>query len=171
MGRDGYTGLAVLAASLALFWATLGLERHPMVPVGPAFYPRIVLGICALMALVLVVMDLGRLGTRLRGYDKSVLPAHDSVTPAKAGAQSPNYRLVLLCFAIFTAYVVLLPYLGFRLSTFLFLMAMPVALERPATRRRWIVVLIVAVVATLVVYYLFEQYLHVLMPRGRWTGF
>jgi putative tricarboxylic transport membrane protein len=156
VGRDGYTGLAVLAASLGLFWATLGLERHPMVPVGPAFYPRIVLGICAVMALVLVVMD-WRLGTRLRGYDKSVTPA--------------NYRLVLVCFAIFTAYVVLLPYLGFRLSTFVFLLAMPVALERPAGRRRWIVVVVLALIATFVVYYVFEQYLHVLMPRGRWTGF
>ena len=154
MGRDGYTGLAVLAASLALFWATLGLERHAMVPVGPAFYPRIVLGVCAVLALVLVVMDLRR-----------------AVTPAKAGGQSPNYRLVAVCFAIFTAYVVLLPYVGFRLSTFLFLLAMPVALERPANRRRWIVVAVVAAVATIAVYFLFEQYLHVLMPRGRWTGF
>ena len=173
MGRDGYTGLAVLAASLALFWATLGLERHPMVPVGPAFYPRIVLGVCAVLALVLVVMDVwGRrkLGPRLRGGDDS-RGSDGHVVPAKAGIQAPNYALVLVCFAIFTVYVVLLPYLGFRLSTFLFLLAMPMALERPKDRRRWVVMAVVAVVATLAVYYLFEHYLHVLLPRGRWSGF
>ena len=155
MGRDGYTGLAVLAASLALFWGTLGLERHPMVPVGPAFYPQIVLGVTAVMALVLIVSSF--------------------VVPAKAGARSaspqPNYALVLAAFAVFLLYAVALPYLGFRLSTFLFLLAMPVVLERPADRRRWILVLGVAIAGTLATYFLFEGYLHVLMPRGRWTGF
>ena len=125
-----------------------------MVPVGPAFYPRIVLGITAMFSLALIVGDLWWKRKR----------APDAGTP-------PNYALVVLAFGIFAAYVVLLPYLGFRLSTFLFLLAMPVALERPANARRWIVVVIVALVATVAVYYLFEQYLHVLMPRGRWTGF
>ena len=169
MGRDGYTGLVVLAASLALFWGTLGLERHPMVPVGPAFYPRIVLGIVAVMALALVVMDFWgrrRLGPRLRGGDDA-----QGVVPAQAGTQSPNYVLVVSAFAIFTLYVVALPYLGFRLSTLLFLVAMPVALEPPAGLRRWAIVLALALVATLVTHYVFEHYLHVLLPRGRWTSF
>jgi hypothetical protein len=153
VGRDRYTGLAVLAASLALFWATLGLERHPMVPVGPAFYPRIVLGITALMALALIVSP-SPLGEGRGG-----------------GVVRPNYLLVLIAFAIFTLYVFALPYLGFRLATFIFLVAMPVALERPASVRRWIVVLVLAVVATFVTHLVFERYLHVLLPRGRWTSF
>jgi putative tricarboxylic transport membrane protein len=87
------------------------------------------------------------------------------------GAPPPNYALVLLCFAIFTVYVVAMPYLGFRLSTLLFLLAMPVALERPTSMRRWIIVLVLAIVATFATHLLFERYLHVLLPRGRWTGF
>jgi hypothetical protein len=157
VGRDGYTGLAVLAASLALFWATLGLERHPMVPVGPGFYPRIVLGLTALFALGLVVADV--LGRRRR-------PAAPPQAPVPR-----NYRLVAAAFGLFGAYVLALPWVGFRLATLGFLLAMPVVLERPATRRRWIVVAVLAAVATAVVYLVFERYLHVLLPRGRWTGF
>ena len=37
IGRDGIAGLAVAAASLVLFWITLGLERNPLVPSGPGF--------------------------------------------------------------------------------------------------------------------------------------
>ena len=170
MGRNTITGLAVLAASLAFFWGTLGLERHPMVPVGPAFYPRIVLGVTALMALALVVMDVwGRLGPGLRRGDDGV--GRGEVAPAKAGAHSPNYGLVVACFAVFSAYVIALPGLGFRLSTFAFLLALPVVMERPVHSRRWIAVVVLAAVATVVTYYVFEQYLHVLLPRGRWTGF
>ena len=176
MGRDGYTGLVVLAASLALFWGTLGLERHPMVPVGPAFYPRIVLGVVAVMALALVLMDVWgrwrRSGTGLRRHGEvRTAPGAPVVTPAQAGAQAPNYVLVVIAFAIFTLYVVALPYLGFRLSTFLFLIAMPVALEPPGGPRRWITVLVLALVTTFVAHYGFEHYLLVLLPRGRWTSF
>lgn len=155
MGRDGYTGLAVLAASLGLFWATLGLERHPMVPVGPGFYPRIVLGITALMALALVAADL--LGGRRAS--------------APTAGPGPNYRLVAVVFGIFGIYVLALPWLGFRLATLLFLLAMPAALEPPRSPRRWITIAVLAVIATAATYFVFERYLHVLLPRGRWTGF
>ena len=158
MGRDAITGLVILAASLFLFWTTLGLERHPLVPVGPEFYPQLVLGVTALLALLLVVSDI--------------------VTHRRRRAAAPvpgvraNYRLVVIAFAIFTVYVITLPYLGFRLATFAFLIAMPLALEPPrGSRRRWVVVLVVSVVATLVTHLVFENYLHVLLPRGRWTGF
>ena len=160
MGRDGYTGLAVLAASLALFWGTLGLERHPMLPVGPGFYPRIVLAITALFALWLVGADL--VGRRRQA------PA----APVAARAGHPaNYFLVVVAFITFAAYTLLLPWLGFRLATLAFLVALPGLLERPREPRRWALIAVVAIVATVVVYYVFEHYLHVLLPRGRWTGF
>lgn len=160
MGRDGVTGLVVLATSLFLFWATLGLERHPLVPVGPEFYPQLVLGTTAFLALLLVVSDL--IAHRRAGV----------VTPPAGSAARANYTLVVIAFAIFAIYVIALPYLGFRVATFAFLLAMPLALQ-PArgVRRRWIVVFVVALVATIVIYLAFESYLQVLLPRGRWTGF
>jgi hypothetical protein len=156
VGRDGYTGFVILAASLGLIWATLGLERHPMVPVGPGFYPRIVLGITAVMALALLVRDL--------------LARRGAGRPPRSG-EPPAHGLVAATFATFGAYLLALPWLGFRVATFLFLLAMPVILEPPRTRRRWIVVLVLAAVATAATYVVFERYLYVLLPRGRWTGF
>ena len=50
MGRDAITGLVIFVTSLFLYWATLGLKRHPLVPVGPEFYPRLVLGVTAFLA-------------------------------------------------------------------------------------------------------------------------
>ena len=160
MGRDTITGLVVFAASLFLFWATLGLERHPLVPVGPEFYPQLVLGTTGFLALLLVVSDV--IARRRAG-----------VTTAPTVSTVPaNYMLVAVAFAIFAIYVIALPYLGFRVATFAFLLALPLALERPrGVRRRWIVVFTVALVATVVIYLAFDSYLQVLLPRGRWTGF
>jgi putative tricarboxylic transport membrane protein len=152
MSRDGITGLAVLAASLVLFGLTLELKPSPLVPIGPGFYPRIVLGLTAVLAAALLVFDLvGEKQAR--------------------EAQAINLGLVLAVFAIFGLYVGALPLLGFRLSTLLFVAALQTALDFPGSRRACIVVAVTALVTTAVTYIVFEHYLHVLLPRGRWTGF
>jgi hypothetical protein len=55
LSRDGGAGLAVLGARLVIFWRTLGLKGNPRVPNGPGFYPRIVRGLTAVLALRRVV--------------------------------------------------------------------------------------------------------------------
>ena len=159
MGRDGVTGLVVLAASLFLFWATLGLQKHPLVPVGPEFYPRLVLGVTAAMAALLVAIDVIAHRKRRRAG------------AATAPAEPRNYALVVLSFAIFAVYALSLPWIGFRVATLLFLLVLPAVLERPRGTRRWVAIGLMAVVGTAVTYYVFDGYLHVLLPRGRWTGF
>lgn len=156
MGRDGIAGLVCLVTSLSLFAATIGLpEASLLVPVGPGFYPRIVLGITAVLSAILVVTDfMGR-----------------ADRPAKTPGAPANYRLVLLTFAIIGVYVGLLPSLGFRIATFAFVSVLQVALEPPRNRNSWLRVVIVASFTTLVTYLVFESYLSVLLPRGRWTDF
>jgi hypothetical protein len=153
LSRDGWAGLAVLAASLFLFWLTLGLRDSPLVPIGPGFYPRIVLGLTAALALALVVSDL--LDRRRR-------------KPDAAGA---NYAAVGLHFALFALYVLAMPGLGFRLATAAYLAAANAFLDWPKGTKGWIRVFALALIATAVVYFIFERYLFVLLPRGRWTGF
>ena len=152
LSKDGRTGLVALAASLVLLGFTIGLRDNPLVPIGPGFYPRIVLGLTAALAVALVVFDF--------------LAARKA--PAAAGA---NHLLVLVVFVIVGLYVGLLPFLGFRLSTLLFVPALQVALEFPKDRKGWITVGVTALVTTAAAYLLFERYLSVLLPRGRWTGF
>jgi hypothetical protein len=152
VSRDGITGLAVLAASLVLFGLTLELKQNPLVPIGPGFYPRIVLGITAVLAAALVVFDF--LGAKQARKTAAI-----------------NYGLVLAVFAVFGLYVGALPFVGFRLSTFVFVAALQAVLDFPRSKKDWIVVGVTALVTTAVTYIVFEHYLHVLLPRGRWTDF
>ena len=152
LSKDGWTGLATLAASLLLFALTLDLKPSPLVPIGPGFYPRIVLGITAVLAAALVLFD-------------CLAPA-----PSRT-SEGANYALVLTVFVAFGVYVGALPYLGFRISTLLFMAALQSMLDPPKTRRAWIVVGVTALVTTAVCYIVFERYLQVLLPRGRWTDF
>src|SRR5262252_5877432 len=131
IGRDGITGLVVFAASFVLFYLTLDLKPSPLVPIGPGFYPRIVLGITAILSATLIVQDL--LARR---------------RVERAAGERPNYALVVSCFAVFGLYVGLLPWLGFRIATFAFVAALQALLDPPRGKRRWLVVLATALITT-----------------------
>ena len=157
IGRDGIAGLILLAISLVLLVQSFQLPSLPIVPVGPGFYPAIVLSFMAAASALLVLQDIIKLRT-----------------PAVAGAGDPprrNYRLVVIAFAIVGAYVALLPLLGFRVATVLFVGTLQAALGRPQTARQWIVLAAIALGTAAVSYVVFERYLLVLLPRGAWTGF
>ena len=151
LSKDGWTGLAVLTASLILFGLTLGLRDNPLVPIGPGFYPRIVLGITAVLS----------------GW----VLMHSLWQPARPAKAAENYRLVAIVFAIFFLYVGALPFLGFRIATLLFVAGLQSTLEPPRDAKGWLVVGATALITTVVSYVLFERYLQVLLPRGRWTDF
>jgi hypothetical protein len=153
LSRDGWGGLVVFATSLSLFWATLGLHENPLVPIGPGFYPRIVLGITILLSLWLVVGD---------------LRAKKEEAGKKEGL---NYGLVVLQFAIFGAYVGILHFLGFRIATALYVAAANGVLDPPRGGKGWARVLVLAVLTAFLSHLIFEHYLLVLLPRGSWTGF
>ena len=155
IGRDGIAALVVLVASAALFALTLSLRDNPFVPIGPGFYPRVVLGVTAVLALALLVSDV----VQRRGR-------------APVSPRPPSgYRRVALLFAVFGIYVATLPLLGFRLASFAFLVVAQCTIDAPGDRRRWIALVGVALVTTVIAYLVFERYLSVLLPRGRWTGF
>ena len=156
LSRDGWGGLAVLAASLLLFWGTLGLKDNPLVPIGPGFYPRIVLGITAAFGLLLLVAD--------------VLSRPRKASGATAGA-APNYAAVAIHFAVFGLYALALPYLGFRIATFLYVAAASALMDPPHVARQWIRPALLGLLTAPATWLVFERYLSVLLPRGRWTDF
>ena len=153
MSRDGIAGLAVLAASLVLFALTLDLKTNPMVPVGPGFYPRIVLGLTAVLSLGLVVSDF--LGRNRR--------------PKEQPKQKFNYPLVAISFGVFALYCVALPNLGFRISTFAYVVASNLLLAPPRSAKGWAGAVVLGLATSFVTWLVFERYLSVLLPRGRWT--
>jgi hypothetical protein len=154
VSRDGIAGLAVLAASLVLFALTLDLKDNPMVPLGPGFYPRIVLGLTAVLSLGLVVSDLfGRRSAR------------------PASKQALNYPLVAMSFGVFALYCVALPGLGFRIATFAYVTAASALLAPPHGARGWAGAIVLGFLTAFVTWLIFERYLSVLLPRGRWTQF
>ena len=157
LGRDGIAGAICLALSLGLLVLTIGLPQPALVPVGPAFYPRIVLVAMAILSALLLAQDLA--ARRRLAADTA------------SDAPRPDYRLVAQSFAAFGAYVGLLPVVGYRVATVLFVAVLQALLDPPKTLRHWLRIAAIAVGTSIITHVVFEQYLLVLLPRGRLTGF
>jgi putative tricarboxylic transport membrane protein len=151
ISADTVAGVVCLAGSVVLLLASRGLPRSPLVPIGPDYYPRLLFGAAALLSAILAVQGLVR-----------------GAAPARRPA---DYRLVAGTFAVFAVYVGLLPALGFRAATLLFMVGLQALLDWPRSGRAWARLAVVAVATTALTYLVFERYLTVLLPRGRLTGF
>jgi len=151
---DAAVGGLILGLAGLLLWQTGRIPQPRFIPIGPAFYPRVVLGILALLAAGLVIQALLDAG-----------PARARATPAAATRPRGRGRLVALCFALFGLYTAALPWLGYRLSTGLFVAAMQWSLG-PRTLRSVAGALGVGTATALVTYVVFQLYLQVLLPRG-----
>jgi hypothetical protein len=155
LGRDGIAGLVCLALAGAMLVLSFQIPQPPLLPVRPAFYPQIILGVMAVLGIGLVVEDIL---ARRRG--------------ARPAARAPRaHGRVLLTFVVFALYLFVLPEIGFRLATFVFVAALQIALDPPRTLRDWGRTVLVALATVAVTYLVFERYLYVLLPRGRLTDF
>ena len=152
LGRDVIAGLVCLAISLVGLYFSFGLPQLPLVPVGPGFYPRIVLVFMAVLSVILIAQEV--MARR----------------PGARAASAAGYRLVGLVFAVFGAYAVALPLLGYRVATALFVAATQAVLDRPRDVRGWIALAVIAVATSAATYLVFDTYLTVLLPRGAWTN-
>lgn len=158
LGRDGIAGLIGLAISLMLLPQAIGLPKLPIVPVGPGFYPTIVLLFLATTSGLLLIQDV--LAQRRAG-----------AADAQASSAAPRaYHLVAAAFVLVSGYIVLIPLVGFRIATALFVATFQFALERPQTPRQWATQAAIALGTAAVTYIVFQHYLLVLLPRGAWTG-
>jgi putative tricarboxylic transport membrane protein len=158
LGRDGWAGLICIVVSLALLVQSINLPKLPLTPVGPGFYPNILLTLLALAGLGLLAQDL--LASRAAATASATGPSQVFAT----------YGRVFLVFVVVGIYVLLLPLLGFRLATVVFLAMLQPAIEWPTSFRQWSIVAAVALITPLATFIVFERYLLVLLPRGSWTG-
>ena len=98
MTRDGIAGLICLAVALGMLVLRRGLPQSPFVPIGPDFYPRVVLIIMVVLSVILIASELWR--KRAQSAPVSTAPAvwRDVVIApfgaALAGAVTPVADLI-----------------------------------------------------------------------------
>lgn len=140
--------IAMLAFAVYCFFYIGGVDNGTASEVGAAFWPRLILGIM----IVLLVVNLVNLFRKKNG-----------IGPLNAEVVKGFFKSKLLIGMIICAVTaIILPYIGFIPTSFLFLVAYGVLLGE----KRPVVLVATGVIATLIIYIIFQGPLGIFLPRG-----
>lgn len=127
------------------FASPTGLSRGGA---GPAVFPRAIIAITALLAVISLIKTF---------LDKSEERISLSGAPYR-------YRSVGLLLGLFLVYVLALPLVGFIASTVAFMFIAQVILTGAKRKKTLLINITVAVVSTILVYFVFTNALNIILP-------
>ena len=137
----------IISIVVLIFLGTL-FAQVPAIPEISKGYPLGLLVIATAMTLYLLIRNLLKL-------------KNDEVVESQALEQAKS--IVPYCLMII-AYIWLLNKLGYIISTVIFMIASLVFLKL----KNKVLMIVLSVVVTLVLYYIFTNFLVVVLPKGRW---
>ena len=122
LNRDAVIAIVLLMVCGILFWSTFSIRSPDYGQLKPSTWPRVVLGVLALLSAIYLVQSLRR-GPAPEDDPDSGGP--DSYEGGPARAPGPigwilYWRNPLWCFGLFFAYLVTLPFLGSLIGGVLF---------------------------------------------------
>ncbi len=164
VNRDTIAAIALLVITGVFIVATFDIRQPDYGQLSPAVWPRIILGILAVLCFVFLIQSIRRGPEDENGEEDGAL------TEAEAFAdKTHHWRNVLWCFALFLAYLMALPWLGMLVGgmAFSFLLLSVLGGWHP---RLIALHAAIAVVTVGGMWSLFTYALGVYLPRGELFG-
>lgn len=150
---DIIVGIVYVVLGIALIIAARMLPKSQVMDIGPDFMPTVVGTLILVLSIILLVQAVQELR---KNPDKEV------------GKDESDYKRVLLSLILALLYVFLLKPIGFIICTlvYLFCQIYVLAPDSHRTKKDMIMYLIIDVVFTLIVYYLFRIGFKIVLPAG-----
>lgn len=149
--KDIVSGSALLALSIAVYVTSLEIRQILPFGVCSGFFPRIVAVLLAFVSVIIIVQ-----GLRTRATEKG-----EKSTRGEDGALWVVFATLLLI----GFYVAFLEFLGFIVTTFVYLVGQ-FAVLAPRERRNWIAFIGISAVVSFCTYYVFYHFFHLILPTG-----
>ena len=146
--------LLALAFSIAYYVQVPGLKRESLIFAGPILY------LCGALAVYLILRE----GLVITRQDARMADTTTNMTIVR-GHLASQTRMIALCVGVVT-YVLLLEYVGFILLSLVFLVC---AMLQLGTRKISVLVLVPLILVGSI-YFLFERWLRVPLPKGLWEN-
>lgn len=144
----------ILLASAGLFWAATGIPTSRFERLGAGAFPQIVFAAIALVSVIAIVDALRKIPAGAYGR-----------FAAQTAAWVRRCYLVFICLGALTLYLLVIPLLGFSITSLIFLFVLQVILM-PRTRRSILIAAIVALIFSFGLNWLFAEVFTVFLPRG-----
>jgi putative tricarboxylic transport membrane protein len=157
LNRDTWVAIFLLLFTGFMFWASFDIREPDYGVLPPSAWPRIILVAFGILSLIYLVQSLRY------GPDKREAGGAD--VPTSPAGYLSYWRNPIICFALFAAYLALLPVLGMLLDGILFVFSLLCALGGWSPRKLALHAA-VAVIAVGGMWSIFTFGLNVLLPTG-----
>jgi len=144
----------LLLASIALFISASGIATSRFEKLGAGAFPKIIFGAMAIVSAIAIIDALRQIPRHAYGD-----------FAAQAVAWAKRCYLVFVCLGALTAYLLVIPVLGFSIASLIFLFVLQVILM-PRTPKSIALAAVVAVVFSFGLNWLFAEMFTVFLPRG-----
>jgi len=162
MSRAWLSALGALAFGVGLLALTLTLDVELQRQVGGAIGPEAYPGLLALLIIALALLLAVRAARGGTSRTAPEIAGTDELDDAVFASGAPNRRGVVLTLGLLCLYTLLLPPVGYLLATPPAL----VGLMLLTGERRWLLMIIGAVLLTAVLYLFFRYGMNLVLPEG-----
>jgi hypothetical protein len=163
MKQDKYLGLILVALSALLFWQAELLPPPMFGTLGTAAFPKLIFTLLGLGGLGIFIKAL--ILERKLAIESGDVSGQSNGSAEKKGFFLPDYKYVFIGFAFFVVYVLLMYYLGYLISTLIFLPCFMWILG-PRDKKSLVVIALVSLGLTFLMQFCFVHLLKVFLPSG-----
>lgn len=164
--EDIFSGLFLLIVSVLIFVTSFSFEALTTTLVGPAFMPQIIAVFMAIFSIIITVS----------GFKKSRMKNIQVASEQEVSGEEPSgenliitekksYKPVLITLALMIAYLLLMPFVGFLIMTAAYMFVQMLVLSHITNRKIWLF-LIISIITSATIYYLFRNLFYVMLPTG-----
>lgn len=162
--NDVFSGFFLLVVSVVMYIATYSFEALTTTVVGPAFMPQIISVAIGVFSILIIVNGFRKVRHEKKEetIPEPVVEVHDDeMTPG----EQDSYKPVIMTLLLMVVYVILMPIVGFLITTILYIFLQMMILSHKTTRKIWLFAL-VSIVSSIIIYYVFRNVFYVMLPTG-----
>ena len=156
---DLVSGSLLLLFSAAVFIGAQSVKTLAVSSIGSGFFPSVVSVLLAITSIFIIIGGIAQARKPDKTTDK------EKAAGGKPAEDKPRVWGVIGTFALMAFYAVLLPKLGFLITTTVYLFVQ-INILSPRESRKQFLFGIISVVTSVVIYYTFVLVFHLMLPAG-----
>jgi uncharacterized membrane protein len=168
MKSDKWIGGLIFIISAIMYYNSSRLHK-PLFSsdsLGADFFPKLVFASLGLLGIILSVSAINvEKRQRVNAQEGEAVGGKGKHTSPSLSTFLEQYRSVLITIVSFIAYIVMMFYLGYIVSTLIFLPALMLFLG-PGTRKSYKHIIAITLGGSLGIYFLFEKMIKIFLPAG-----
>lgn len=150
--KDLQFSIGVLVLCALMYIGTFSIKITKTVSVSAAFFPRIILGVTAVLAVIYMIFALRALKNNKAEEKKQ---------------EKGDIKRLLTTIGLFIVYGIVVDIIGFMISSIIFLIIQMWVMLEVKNKKELIRFSVISVVSMIIVYYVFNNLFFVSLPTGR----